>query len=100
MALLARLVVDDLSGVLQLTLAVPVDLLLFLGQVRPYVLHTRLGLGLEVCERSLGREVALHAVGLDAAAVIVVYGLFPACIRFGMVVTHHASLVRRALDIK
>ena len=99
-ALLARLVVDDLGGIFQLTLAVPVDILLFLGQVRPYVLHARGSLGLEVCERSLGREVALHAVGLHAAAVIVVYGLFPACIRFGMVVTHHASLVRRALDIK
>ena len=92
-ATLARLVEDDGLCVFQLALACKVDILLLLGHCAPDVVHAHSGFGRKVLPCTFGRQVALGAASLHAAAVVVVNGLFPAVGCFWMEMASHASLV-------
>ena len=73
-ALFARLVVDDLHGMLQLSLALPVERRAILGQIGPHVPKPGRSLGHEILERPPGREMTLGAAGNRAATAVVMVG--------------------------
>ena len=72
-AFLAGFIEDNAGGVLEFTLAVPVDFLLVLENVGPEILHSHPHLGPDVCEGALRREMAGGTVGLGPASVAVMH---------------------------
>jgi hypothetical protein len=92
---LTRLVIDDSLSILQLALAIPIDILGILGHIRPQILCTCSYLSLNILERAFGREVTSGAIGLSTAAVVIVYRLLPTRIRLGVEVASHTRFVLR-----
>ena len=93
MTSLTRFIVDDFLCIFQFTFAIPVNVFLIFGKIRPNILHASLHLGSRIIQSTFRGKVTSRTISLHTTLAIVVYRLLPSLVGICMIMTRHTRFI-------